>query len=46
VRVIEDETDSDEEESGSVNIDDASGSSSTSVHAVHRVRGLKVGGDG
>jgi hypothetical protein len=35
-RVIE-ETDSDEEESGSVNIDDTSGSSSRSVHVVHRV---------
>ena len=36
-RAIVDETDGDEEESGSVNIDDTSGSSSTSVHAVHRV---------
>jgi len=36
-RVIVDETDGDEEESGSVNIDDTSGSSSRSVHVVHSV---------
>ena len=36
-RVIVDETDGDEEESGGVYTDDTSGSSSTSVHAVHRL---------